>query len=340
MIRSTMRNQKSRLRGVTIVELLVIICIVSILIALALPAIQEARESARRSQCGNNLRQIGLATHGYHTAFNCFPPAFYNSSKMHYHGFQSIHARILPYLGQNLLYQNLNFSVNSIPPETLGLRSLKMSDRADNAQNSTVSSVSISTFICPSDAGAFQETGVNYRGNAGVGPHTHMSAQFPDSGNGLFPEMGFVTMASIPDGLSHTAAFSERLRGSGSLTRPNPTRDFFSQKQLATDADLLLQTCQISARLDNGSFVWGGKWWYWTGRERTLYNHTQIPNGKVPDCIVPAMYPGTGMVTARSPHWGGVNVLMGDGSIRFVKEGIAQPVWRGLGSRNGNELVD
>jgi prepilin-type processing-associated H-X9-DG protein len=109
----------------------------------------------------------------------------------------------------------------------------------------------------------------------------------------------------------------------------------------SVNADTLLQACQLSARAGNRlGNVMAGRTWFWTGREHTLYNHAQSPNGIIPDCTYGAALPGDGMATARSLHPSGVNVLMGDGSVRFCQEGIAQPVWRALGTRNGGELVD
>ena len=84
----------------------------------------------------------------------------------------------------------------------------------------------------------------------------------------------------------------------------------------------------------------GGLWWFWTGKDQTLYTHTQPPNGRIVDCLTSGQQPPSGMVTARSMHPGGVNALMGDGSVRFVSDSIDPAVWRGLGTRNGAELVD
>ena len=106
-------------------------------------------------------------------------------------------------------------------------------------------------------------------------------------------------------------------------------------------ADELLTGCLAAARLGaTPTFTRGGRWWFWLGRERTLYTHTQQPNGRVPDCLHPNMNPPYGMATARSWHHGGVNVLIGDGSTRFVRETIDVSTWRGFGTRSGGELVD
>ena len=102
-----------------------------------------------------------------------------------------------------------------------------------------------------------------------------------------------------------------------------------------------MKVCALSAadRSDSNS-VESGHWWFWTGREQTTYTHAQVPNGRVPDCLYGSRRPALGMTTARSWHRGGVNLLLVDGSTRFVAETISPAVWIGLGTRNGNELVD
>ena len=171
------------------------------------------------------------------------------------------------------------------------------------------------------------------------------SIEHPDSGNGVMPEIGTVNVAWVVDGLSHTAACSERLRGSnGSAesSRLDRERDMFALNTFTRTADDLLVGCRIAARPNNPrtGFVLTGKSWFWTGTEQTLYNHAEVPNGRVPDCAIGGSMTHLGMTTARSAHHGGVNVGMCDGSVRFVSETVAEPVWRGFGTRNGGELVD
>jgi hypothetical protein len=145
----------------------------------------------------------------------------------------------------------------------------------------------------------------------------------------------------IIDGLSHTVAFSERILGTGERGRSSPDRDSFGLPTLAFTADNLLQACRVVGRVGNPDiFADNGRWWFWTGRERCLYNHAQAPNGRVPDCLRGSEFTAAGMATARSWHYGGVNAVMGDGAVRFVSESISTPIWRGLGTRNGRELVD
>jgi len=168
-----------------------------------------------------------------------------------------------------------------------------------------------------------------------------LTAEYPDSGNGLFPDRGNVSPSHVTDGLSHTAAFSERNLGSGRLDSPSPERDYTNATMpWFRTADDMLKASRIAARRDNYCFANAGDYWFWGWRATTLYTHTQEPNGRVPDGIVDPVKLIMGMVTARSQHPGGVNLLMGDGSTRFVTETISRAVWRGLGTRGGGELVE
>jgi len=318
----------------TLIELLVCVGILCILMALLLPAVQSAREAARRTQCSNNLRQIGLAIHAYHDAQGCFPVTFLNERKLgdpSYYGFHSVHARMLPYLEQKTLYDAINFQMGTWPPETFKFAPTQLMLNL-NVPNSTAYRTQVATFLCPSDGGPFADTGNNYRGNTGVGPAFSTWIESPDSGNGIFPGIGIVQASQVVDGLSHTVAFSERLRGSGSTGPISPQRDVFPRPGIAQTGDQLLNACRIAARPANlnDGFVASGRWWFWTGRERTLYTHTQPPNGAVPDCTYGGMTTATDMATARSHHPGGVNALFGDGSTRFVASSTSLAVWRGL----------
>jgi prepilin-type N-terminal cleavage/methylation domain-containing protein/prepilin-type processing-associated H-X9-DG protein len=327
-------------RGFTLIEGLVAIGIIGLLVALLLPAVQAAREAARRATCQNHLHQIGLAIHAYEGQNGCFPVGVSTSSRSpHYGGLFSIHVRLLPHLDLRAAYDAVNFDAGTWPLDEFEW-SPGLAEQAVNAVNGTVFRSSVSVFLCPSDDRPRSSGGNNYRGTAGVGPHVGTLAEYPDSGNGIFADVEAIRPAYVPDGLGHTVMFSERLRGSGDPAGPVVERDIAHMPAIfVSNADQLMTLCRIAARPTNEFYVRPGWQWFWRGRGHTLYTHAQPPNGSVVDCLNTGLAKD-GMATARSMHPGGVNVLMGDGSMRFVAEGISVAVWRGLGTRNGNELVD
>jgi prepilin-type N-terminal cleavage/methylation domain-containing protein/prepilin-type processing-associated H-X9-DG protein len=337
------RGANSR-AGFTLIELMVVVSIIGLLIALTLPAVQSAREAARRAQCENNLKQIGLALHNYEAANRCFPlnwgePRIDPDRGRPWHiGGRPYSAltRLLPFLERQPLYASINFQVETFPDE----RSISS---FPFPQNTTAYATSVSVYLCPSD-GASGSTpyGCNYRGNYGVGPHSATSKETYDSGNGFYSFPGVIGPQSFPDGLSHTVAYSERLRGSGPNGGLAPARDFGEIMVMAycitKDADYALSCCKIASTKGFPAYRDAGFTWFYGDFECTAYNHAQEPNGRIPDAITGG--PWMGIVTARSLHPGGVNSLMGDGSVRFAKDSTARAVWRALGTRNGDELVE
>ena len=342
MIRAPRRNKRAGRPAFTLIEVLVVLGIIGLLIALLLPAVQAAREAARRARCANNLRQIGLALLGYEQANGCFPMPNTNipNTIPPYHGLFSIQVRLLPMIEQQALFDGINFDVGTVPSAIIGVP-LEPEEIAANAMNATVRETNLNVFLCPSDASGSADPGNNYRANVGIGPYHYTSAEFPDSGRGFFQEVYLTRPAQVLDGMSHTAAFSERLRSSGSRTPGVPSRDYWPITEIVLTTDDAMDACRIAAR--SGlipTFVQGGRWWFWGGRDQTYYTHAQEPNGRVPDCLFGGMTQPGGVSTARSRHPGGVNAVMGDGSVRFVLDSIAQPIWRGFGTRDGGELVD
>ncbi len=338
------RNGRSRSDrpGFTLLEVVVVVAIIGTLISLLLPAVQSVREAARRAQCANNLKQIGLALHNYHDANQSFPfdlsanlgrskPPFYQPI----HGFSAL-TRILPYLDQQPLFSGINYNVESYPYPT--------GSACNYPENLTAYATSITTYLCPSDGlGAATPFGCNYRGNYGVGPSTATSAETPDSGVGFYNWPATLSTASFPDGLSHTAAYSERLLGTGGGTAVVSERDFgdlsINSYSIDRDADYALACCRLASTTKFPLSRRAGFTWFYPAFECTAYCHAQEPNGPIPDGLGPVIQPW-GIATARSLHSGGVNVVTADGSVRFVADSIARRVWRGLGTRNGGELVD
>ena len=334
-------NDHRRAAGFTLIELLVVISIIGLLIALLLPAVQSSREAARRAQCQNNLKQIGLALHNYHEANQTFPLNWRgdlfapfgvprNTGARPFSAF----TRLLPYLDQQPLYASINFAVQTYPDNSLAF---------PFPSNQTAYETRLNIVLCPSDGAATPTPfGCNYRGNHGIGPMPGTTRETYDSGVGFYTIFAVLSAASFPDGMSHTVAYSERLRGTGSKTSATAERDFseilvFSNCTV-NSADYALGCAQLAATRSFPAYTRGGFTWFIGDFECAAYNHAQEPNGRIPDAITKG--PWDGIVTARSLHPGGVNALMADGSVRFVQETIARTVWRGLGTRNGDELVE
>jgi prepilin-type processing-associated H-X9-DG protein len=308
---------------------------------LLLPAVQAAREAARRIQCARNLGQIGQALHSYHSVNNCFPIDWADYSYRPGLGlgpvpgplqYYSSAVRLLPYLDQVPLFSSMNFTL-----EYFGTSPI-------NPGNATCYGTSLGVFLCPSDSGSgLIHRRNNYRVNNGIGPSVSTTLETWDSGNGFASYPNLVTVSSFQDGLSRTAAYSERLSGSGGQARPE--RDFSDVGPLGIpcmsgDADLALACSRAASRVAFPAFSNAGESWILTGRLHTIYCHAQTPNGPIPDALEMEFPTGWGVATARSWHRGGVNVLMGDGSVRFVHDGIASRVWRGMSSRSGGEIVE
>ncbi len=345
-----MSRSAPRLGGFTLIEVLVVIGVLGILAGLMLSAVQSAREASRRAWCESNLKQIGLALESYHLANRCYPIGVTNvtgpeiSPGIHtilYHGFISVHARLLPWLDHNDAYNSINFLVGATPLTSIAFRPPDSFEVTIDTMNATATHRTVGVFLCPSDGGLLRAWGANYRGNVGVGGYPSQTFLHTDSGNGFLNDTHPTSAADIVDGLSQTVSFSERLVGSG--RKPlSPRRDFWLIRTgVYGTADDGLVSCQIAARPQyQDGFSLGGDHWFWEGIDRTYYTHAQEPNGRIPDCLQGALMTPPGIATARSLHPGGVNALMGDGSVRFVTETIARSVWRALGTRNGGEIVE
>jgi hypothetical protein len=264
-------------------------------------------------------------------------------------GLYSTHVRILPFLGQNALYHSVNFQTGTLPSESPGIPAGVLPyKQVLNQPNRTVIASRVAVFLCPSDGAFTSGPGVNYRACVGIGWNSITMIESPDSNNGLLPDHGTIRMANVRDGLSHTVAFSERLRGSGrggliDTGDFSRARDLFPITGDPYDANSLLVKCQLAQHTQRPGFALfthAGDYWFWVGRPWTHYTNTQTPNGAIPDCCFFGDSGGHGMVTARSAHKGGVSTLMGDGSCRYTADSISLQVWRGLGTRSGGELVD
>jgi len=329
---------RSNRRGFTLIELLVVIAIIAILISLLLPAVQQAREAARRIQCKNNMKQIGLALHNYLGVFRGFPPAFVSdiSTTDTPGGEWSIHFRLLPYLDQSNLYQLADLSLSY-----------------EDVANGGISGQRIAAYLCPSEVNDRRRVGsgggldyypVSYGYNGGTwniwDNATHQA------GNGAFAPNVASRPRDFTDGTSNTLGFSEvkaytpynRDGSNGTPTIPSTAGD-------------------VEALIAMG------------GSNRANSGHTEGVDGRIhqtgftvalppnTDVVVPGGDTEQGdytscredrsgctgstfaAVTSRSFHAGVVQSLLMDGSVHSISENIDLGTWRNLGQRNDGDIV-
>ncbi len=328
---------KSR-RGFTLIELLVVIAIIAVLIALLLPAVQAAREAARRAQCVNNLKQIGVALHNYHASFGSFPVGFLyptrpvpaTTSVLQYRW--SALAQMMPFLEQASLSNSINFNLPLATKPAGGGSAFW----PFTIQNTTAMATRVAIFLCPSDGAPPPSS------NSGPTNYTFCTGDGSNGGdatsaNGSFILGPAISIANILDGTSQTVAASEQwlgLAGPYSLApgnpAPAPLPRAFSRLAAPPLTDLACASAPDGWLLNKGSGWWDGNYL------NTLYNHYLTPNSTRLDCVT---YHNPGWKAARSLHPGGVDVLFGDGHVRFLKDAINPTVWRGLGTRAGGEVV-
>lgn len=329
-------------RGVTLIELLVVVAIIGTLVGLLLPAVQQAREAARRTSCSNNLRQIGLGLAGHETARGYFPvgaesrPWAQQPTFPHQFFRWSVLAHLSPYYEAEEILRGLDLSV----PLYTGFSPTDIAP-----QNKPIVKLTVPLFLCPGDRGLPVSTTfgpTNYVASTGSGG----GGGTPFDTDGLFFINSRIRPKDVSDGLSKTIAFSESILGDG----PQATNNRAFANPVTAYAftffvPLSETRCQRATDwnfTDLRGFSWAN------GEYRTTaYNHYRLPNSTVIDCIGVEMssvnqarqYAGYGWRAARSRHPGGVNVLMADGSGQFVEDGVDAAVWRALSTRAGGEAA-
>ncbi len=330
--------------GFTLIELLVVISIIGVLVALLLPAVQSAREASRRASCSNNLKQMGIAIYSYESATHLLPAAGESVKygtmppPTQFVDGPSVFARLLPYMEQEQIFNAINFNLEY---------------NNNTGGNVTAFSTSISIFLCPSassinsgghdtldpkdtmiqkrgigygvvDYGATCFTEINPTGAAAAGnnyPATPLRNMATRS-DGLLKQ-GYTSVAMVRDGMANTMAIAE---------------------DAGRDARFTSEYQETSSNVPAGY----RRFWRWgepansigvsgvvNNKTRPMNDQTPYANTCPPGCI------GAGANDEIfSWHPGGANVLFGDGSVKYVKEGVNPIVLRGLVTAQGREVID
>ncbi|MEZ6045255.1 MAG: DUF1559 domain-containing protein [Planctomycetaceae bacterium] len=310
-------------RGFTLIELLVVMAIISILLALILPAVQSTRSAARRTACRNNLKQLGIALHTYHDLHRSFPAGHLETglngpAYRHQMGFLTY---LLPFVEAENTYELIDF--NEIGPSDEDPN--PNGSASENPAFYAAGTQEIGTFRCPSDPTLRSDptwAPANYLGNQG--PECECRGKECE---GLFGHDTWMSFSDIPDGTSHTIALGETLIGDLDVDTLN---DNYFYRPTGGDASDI-NTCQsgVLSRSDRATIWFGGH------PQHNMLSTDRAPNDHRFDCIAPNN--ACSNFAARSAHPGGALFCYADGSVHFIGNGITTEVIQALGSRRGGE---
>jgi len=304
-----MAANRVRQRGFTLIELLVVIAIIAVLIALLLPAVQQAREAARRTQCKNNLKQLGVAIHNYHDTTGIFPVQNSYGPAVRYHW--SWVVMVLPYIDQSARYQQADFTKDG----------LNTTVNASGVTNRSIISTNLTAMLCPSDQYSSTPAGRSDDANGVVLGLTNYAASVGDHPNAT--QTTGTTVTTNAYGNSAVNALTCR----GVISR------YGWSARIRDISDGTSNTFVLGEVLPARCY-----WEDWGHQNFATTAHG--PNWNL------GVYPNAASVVTNadyigfnSSHVGGIHVLMADGSSRFISDNINGPTYCALASRAGNEVV-
>jgi prepilin-type processing-associated H-X9-DG protein len=299
-----------------LIEVLVVITVIGLLAGLLLPAVQGAREAARRAQCVANLKQIGVALQNYESVHRMYP----SSQLVNRWGFttncMSELAFLLPHLEQQALYASIN----------MDFADLEAAD-TPSLENHTARNTRVALFLCPSDGEPNHSNSYRFnRGRFSVGRY-HNDGPFSI---GVLPRP-----ANISDGLSRTAFVSERVGGTFVLDEPDRVRNVkvWNNPSTPIRSDAQFIPLCLAAPQNNWEHT-SGRYWFYSGVANSHYNHNGTPNDRRPSCGTGYVRDsfGYGLHPPRSFHPGLVGVLFGDGHVEAITDSIQEQSWIALGT--------
>jgi prepilin-type N-terminal cleavage/methylation domain-containing protein/prepilin-type processing-associated H-X9-DG protein len=318
----------------TLIELLVVIAIIATLIGLLLPAVQKVRETASRMSCENNLKQFGLAAIHCHDTTGSFPSGYWRKAwppdptvpTGHFRW--SCLALLTPYLEQTNVYNALDLTTP-----------LYNASGIVYPQNVVPVGYNVKAFLCPSDQFRVVLPGFgpgNYVPCAGSG----VNLGDVTAGDGVFYQNSTTRILDITDGTSSTVLMSESLLGSGADPITDPTQFDVQTMYAGIGTQSIAGPPFNAANCQNPGMWFNDQDGAWADGAfpNMLYNNWYTPNSTQPDCVA-LLHHTQGWKTARSRHPTGVNVLFGDGGVRFISDSISLTTWQALSTRAGGEAV-
>ena len=338
------RHPAPRRRAFTLVELLVVIAIIGILIALLLPAIQAAREAGRRANCTSNLRQLGIALHNYESALKMLPPSIVLGGSVAagvtWNGGWSVPARLLPYLEDNALYQNLNFAINKEDPSM-----------------QPFISVNVPVLLCPSESNTAVST--HDYGQSGIISYGWCTGDWfvwggfagPQNRTAFGPNRS-LRLKQMTDGVSKTLVGAEVKTyqpiyicdnvGLALIRDPNNVPPTTANPN-AVAPEYFSGSCRFYAlahtEWSDGNSHASGFTTAWTPNTRILGTPAANPDMDLNGVNEEDGGPTFAAITARSWHPGGVNTLLGDGSVQFTSDLVDGQLWRAMSTVAGGEVT-